>query len=1140
LTVALAIWSGLVPAARGEDGAVVPPYDDAVLLEIAQEVLTGTNPSAPEASEPDASASAAAARTEAAPSELTTVPDPDSGAADLEPAAEGVTVTIPPGFAASRTKPDVASTSAYRSNSFRQRKDAARRLSFSSGAMAPASGLDAALQAKADELRSAGREHVYGFVLLRAPLDAPTEDKLGELGVRLLGRHDDHHKARLPIAALPAIAALPEVEWVGVSRGEQKASPDLAQLRVARAATPAVDATSPVPVIINLFEADESGAFARAIEDAGAALGAYDADLHFYRAVATGPVIERLEALDFVLFVDLIGLNPAGHDQSAPLQDADLIRPGSVTYGLPRFGGAPIPVGVIDSGASIYPNGHMDLTSKRACGRNFTSKPEGPYVDLFGHGTHVLGTIAGTGAANLRYKGVAPGVGDWLSGGHVRLAKVWDENGNGNTDTVLMDAMDWMTLPGECSTAPVDPAPMLINYSGGEGNNLTGTDPVSRKADYRTWINAQLYVVCSGNGGGVGTIGKPGVAKNVLAVGNVLDNGYQTVGDRKLSSSQGPTGDGRMKPNVVAPGTTITSAKAGTTNQYANLDGCSMATPHVTGLAASLMEHYPVFQFKPALLRAHLMATAMGHDGAVGKSNEYGLGRVSGYVAHWDHPNSDGWQTTRHWGTINSNGFAYGDVVVPPGAKRLVVVMTWDEPPASAGASRAVMNDIDLYVDRNVDCQDPTGACGEYVSVSTVDNVEYLVVHDPLPGTYRMKVVPTDASPTIMPWGMSAVVIRGDVLPGARVVSPPAMRAYTSGPTTVQVGSLINVAVGVANDSYVASGVQVEPVTMPTGVLPLDRETTRLDGVSMSFPSAQASITLGNIPPSWSRTATYAYLAQTPGSKTFTYRAWSENSGEVTVSRTINVVSGTLSSDLVVTSMGSTPSMPSGVPGSKFTATSTVYNAGTSAAGASKTRYYLSADALKSADDTLLTGTRSVTSLDPGASVSGAVTVTIPAAAPSGVFFLLACADDANTVGEVEEGNNCTATPGALVTVGTPDLVTGAVGNPPATKVRGTSFTMADTAQNLGVVASSASKTRYYLSADTAKSAGDVLLTGARSVPALPAGASQSGSKAVKIPAATTPGSYYVLACADDMKAVAETSDANNCTASGTRVSVTP
>ena len=49
-----------------------------------------------------------------------------------------------------------------------------------------------------------------------------------------------------------------------------------------------------------------------------------------------------------------------------------------------------------------------------------------------------------------------------------------------------------------------------------------------------------------------------------------------------------------MKPNLVAPGTSITSAKAGTTNRYTTKSGTSMAAAHVTGLAATLMQHYPI------------------------------------------------------------------------------------------------------------------------------------------------------------------------------------------------------------------------------------------------------------------------------------------------------------------------------------------------------------------------------------------------------------------------------------------------------------------------------------------------------------------------------------------------------------------
>ena len=114
------------------------------------------------------------------------------------------------------------------------------------------------------------------------------------------------------------------------------------------------------------------------------------------------------------------------------------------------------------------------------------------------------------------------------------------------------------------------------------------------------------------------------------------------------------------------------------------------------------------------------------------------------------------------------------------------------------------------------------------------------------------------------------------------------------------------------------------------------------------------------------------------------------------------------------------------------------------------------------------------------------------------------------------------------------------VSAPPATKQRGTSFPVTDTVQNVGAVASGASATRYYLSLDAVKSAGDPLLTGSRRVPALAAGGSHSGTVTVTIPAATPPNTYFLLACADGPSTVVETNETNNCTASSTTVTVTP
>ena len=138
------------------------------------------------------------------------------------------------------------------------------------------------------------------------------------------------------------------------------------------------------------------------------------------------------------------------------------------------------------------------------------------------------------------------------------------------------------------------------------------------------------------------------------------------------------------------------------------------------------------------------------------------------------------------------------------------------------------------------------------------------------------------------------------------------------------------------------------------------------------------------------------------------------------------------------------------------------------------------------------------------------------------------------------EGNNCRAS-AAVVTVALPDLVPHAVSNLGGPFRRGTAFAVSDTVRNDAQVGTPRSTTtRYYLSADTARSTGDTLLTGVRTVPILGPAAGSSGSVTAVIPSTTIPGTYFVLACADDTKLVGESSEANNCRASGTAVVVSP
>ena len=239
--------------------------------------------------------------------------------------------------------------------------------------------------------------------------------------------------------------------------------------------------------------------------------------------------------------------------------------------------------------------------------------------------------------------------------------------------------------------------------------------------------------------------------------------------------------------------------------------------------------------------------------------------------------------------------------------------------------------------------------------------------------------------------------------------------------------------------------------------------------------------------------------------------------------------------DLVVTRVSSPPAARA--PGDKFTVTDTTRNQGGIAATASMTRYYLSTDGQK-AGAILLASGRTVLALAPGtSSAGGAVTVTVPSTTPLNTYYLLACADYANVVTETDEVNNCLAA-ASPIEVARPDLVETAVSNPPAAASAGGVFTVTDTVQNQGGLAASASTTRYYLSADAQRGAGDILLTSSRAIPGLAPGASSPGGPVtVTIPSATVAGVYYVLACADDTKVVTETSE-SNCRASATAVTV--
>jgi hypothetical protein len=124
------------------------------------------------------------------------------------------------------------------------------------------------------------------------------------------------------------------------------------------------------------------------------------------------------------------------------------------------------------------------------------------------------------------------------------------------------------------------------------------------------------------------------------------------------------------------------------------------------------------------------------------------------------------------------------------------------------------------------------------------------------------------------------------------------------------------------------------------------------------------------------------------------------------------------------------------------------------------------------------------------------------------------------------------------VVITLPDLVETVVSDPPPAAAPGASIAVSDSVQNVGGIEVSSSSTAYYLSLNAVRDGGDILLTGARSVPILAPGAISSGGRNVTIPLATAPGVYFLLACADDQVRRLESDESNNCRASATTIQI--
>ncbi|MGC1241065.1 MAG: S8 family serine peptidase [Chryseosolibacter sp.] len=249
--------------------------------------------------------------------------------------------------------------------------------------------------------------------------------------------------------------------------------------------------------------------------------------------------------------------------------------------------GKNITIGILDTGIDYN---HPDLgqgfgpSYKVSSGYDFVNNDSDP-MDDHGHGTHVAGIAAANGVS---FKGVAPDA-------KLVAYKVLNQYGFGY-DSWILAAIERCADPDQ--DPATDDAIDVVNMS--LGRVPDPEEPLSEAVN-NAIAKGVVFSIAAGNRGDYLTIDAPGTAENAITVG-ATDNYKQTA----YFSSKGPTESLRFKPDVSAPGTDINSTFLN--QQYQSFSGTSMASPHVAGAVALLLEKKP--HLTPEMVKNLLMGTA--------------------------------------------------------------------------------------------------------------------------------------------------------------------------------------------------------------------------------------------------------------------------------------------------------------------------------------------------------------------------------------------------------------------------------------------------------------------------------------------------------------------------------------------------
>ena len=360
----------------------------------------------------------------------------------------------------------------------------------------------------------------------------------------------------------------------------------------------------------------------------------------------------------------------------------------------------------------------VDFNRRKVIGYNvmeYLGAVDGDTTD--GHGTHVSGSVAGDDFHTLS-EGSDPG--HDLGDGMAPQAKLMMIDGG---------------KPGSRSVFFPYPYDSLWQQEYGSGANISNNSWGSEGNAYNTGAAATdefvfenndfLIVVSAGNAGPASSsLGLLAQAKNLIAVAASY-NGLTGANSIATYSSKGPAYDGRIKPDLSAPGDSINSARSeliGDKCSTLRMGGTSMSSPTVAGLAALVRQYYTegwypsgaanaADSFTPsaALLKATLINSCAnmtgGNTGVSPTPVEdapafgQGWGRVTLDEALYFSSKSDQrdllvWDLDNDYGVETNSVNSYPLTV--SGGEPLKATLVWTDPPAAAGAATALVHDLDL------------------------------------------------------------------------------------------------------------------------------------------------------------------------------------------------------------------------------------------------------------------------------------------------------------------------------------------------------------------------------------------------------------------------------------------------------------